>query len=250
MKFIKFINMEISKNNKFLKGFVASFALAVSGFANAGLVERNFQTAGDGLLTYDDVTGYEWLDLSLNIGRNYNSVAADLQTGGAYEGFRYATRSEYETLWAGTSYDHVNWYSATYAGDVDEVQRAALIGELLGYTFDTVKLGQCILSNASYCYRENMGILSDIDSRTGYHWLTHMDFVDSLLDSNSNVGGVSYWYTGYGKPDFVEGSDSYFDQRVSSWLVRDHVEVPEPSTLAIFALGMIGFASRRSKKQS
>ena len=27
-------------------------------------------------------------------------------------------------------------------------------------------------------------------------------------------------------------------------------EVPEPSTLAIFALGMIGLASRRFKKQS
>ncbi|TWX66411.1 PEP-CTERM sorting domain-containing protein [Colwellia sp. C1TZA3] len=30
----------------------------------------------------------------------------------------------------------------------------------------------------------------------------------------------------------------------------DNVLVPEPSTLAIFALGMIGLASRRFKKQS
>ena len=29
-----------------------------------------------------------------------------------------------------------------------------------------------------------------------------------------------------------------------------NVDVPEPSTLAIFALGMIGLASRRYKKQS
>jgi hypothetical protein len=33
-------------------------------------------------------------------------------------------------------------------------------------------------------------------------------------------------------------------------LYRSSVDVPEPSTLAIFALGMIGLASRRFKKQS
>lgn len=33
-------------------------------------------------------------------------------------------------------------------------------------------------------------------------------------------------------------------------LVRDSVQVPEPSTFAIFALGMIGLVSRRFKKQS
>ncbi len=40
----------------------------------------------------------------------------------------------------------------------------------------------------------------------------------------------------------------------SSWtgvaMVRSGFSVPEPSTLAIFALGMIGLASRRFKKQS
>jgi hypothetical protein len=34
-----------------------------------------------------------------------------------------------------------------------------------------------------------------------------------------------------------------------SWTIR-YAQVPEPSTLAIFALGMIGIASRRFKKQS
>ena len=37
------------------------------------------------------------------------------------------------------------------------------------------------------------------------------------------------------------------------FLVREsqrQTQVPEPSTLAIFALGMIGLASRRFKKQS
>jgi hypothetical protein len=39
------------------------------------------------------------------------------------------------------------------------------------------------------------------------------------------------------------------DDRTGAFLHRS-VDVPEPSTLAIFALGMIGLASRRFKKQS
>ncbi|WP_310649977.1 PEP-CTERM sorting domain-containing protein [Colwellia sp. MB02u-14] len=31
---------------------------------------------------------------------------------------------------------------------------------------------------------------------------------------------------------------------------KEYLDVPEPSTLAIFALGMIGLVSRRFKKQS
>jgi hypothetical protein len=38
-----------------------------------------------------------------------------------------------------------------------------------------------------------------------------------------------------------------YNELNNKWLVTD---VPEPSTLAIFALGMIGLASRRFKKQS
>jgi len=40
------------------------------------------------------------------------------------------------------------------------------------------------------------------------------------------------------------------DVATSTSLTGRYVDVPEPSTLAIFALGMIGLASRRFKKQS
>jgi len=44
--------------------------------------------------------------------------------------------------------------------------------------------------------------------------------------------------------------DRYSDDGYAVALVRRSVDVPEPSTLAIFALGMIVLASRRFKKQS
>jgi hypothetical protein len=45
--------------------------------------------------------------------------------------------------------------------------------------------------------------------------------------------------------------NALIDSRVAGLvLIKNQVDVPEPSTLAIFALGMIGLASRRFKKQS
>ncbi|MFT5297631.1 MAG: hypothetical protein ACI9YH_003667 [Colwellia sp.] len=46
------------------------------------------------------------------------------------------------------------------------------------------------------------------------------------------------------------GTDKLDNTLLNTFLVMESVQVPEPSTLAIFALGMIGLASRRFKKQS
>ncbi|MDO6447576.1 PEP-CTERM sorting domain-containing protein, partial [Colwellia sp. 1_MG-2023] len=46
-------------------------------------------------------------------------------------------------------------------------------------------------------------------------------------------------------------TDMTYNQYNYAWVtVTKSTDVPEPSTLAIFALGMIGLASRRFKKQS
>ena len=56
-------------------------------------------------------------------------------------------------------------------------------------------------------------------------------------------------YNWQGKIDDVRVFDTALSQSDVTSLYRA-TEVPEPSTLAIFALGMIGLASRRFKKQS
>jgi len=54
-----------------------------------------------------------------------------------------------------------------------------------------------------------------------------------------------------GAPSFITTSLLAGGSAAESFLVRGQVsDVPEPSTLAIFALGIIGLASRRFKKQS
>ncbi len=46
----------------------------------------------------------------------------------------------------------------------------------------------------------------------------------------------------------IASSDSF--RSIGFLLVREAQDVPEPSALAIFALGMMGLASRRFKKKS
>jgi hypothetical protein len=65
------------------------------------------------------------------------------------------------------------------------------------------------------------------------------DIASLELDSNAASGWrgseLSWWYA-VTSINYVQG--------------EEYAKVPEPSTLAIFALGMIGLASRRFKKQS
>jgi hypothetical protein len=58
----------------------------------------------------------------------------------------------------------------------------------------------------------------------------------------------SYVFSGYIPSNY--GSINNTSTRQGVALVRDTMQVPEPSTLAIFALGIIGLASRRFKKKA
>ena len=50
------------------------------------------------LTTIDTVTGLEWLDITESVNLSYNDVAAELNTGGMFEGYRYANTAEIENL--------------------------------------------------------------------------------------------------------------------------------------------------------
>jgi hypothetical protein len=79
----------------------------------------------------------------------------------------------------------------------------------------------------------------------------------NYLDTNVTVLNsyyVNWHHKGYsGEAEgfsSVRVLDSSFYRLTLNYEYEERVAVPEPSTLAIFALGMIGLASRRFKKQS
>jgi len=77
--------------------------------------------------------------------------------------------------------------------------------------------------------------------------LSGMDFdiTNMAFNISGGTGGVSHTQTTLNS---TGGQQGYLFQDTQTY-VSEQVQVPEPSTLAIFALGMIGLASRRFKKQ-
>jgi hypothetical protein len=49
----------------------------------------------NGNYTTDTISGLDWLDIHETTGRSYQYVTSRLSTGGAYEGWRYATSTEF-----------------------------------------------------------------------------------------------------------------------------------------------------------
>ncbi len=88
---------------------------ALTGSTVAGVISRDWVTVGDGLLTYDTLSGLEWLDppVTSQLGPNvYENTYAAIRPGGALEGFRIATREEFRGLAASAG---VNITTSDYA---------------------------------------------------------------------------------------------------------------------------------------
>jgi len=130
--------------------------------------------------------------------------------------------------------------------------------------------------------KTNFSLTDTFEMINGYHWASTAE-ADAIFGNNSNWSGNHVYYNQGGWSAYQwEGvnrvmfmlSDSlstnkykhagnYDEFRLNTYanidsyslkagfmLIKDDVNVPEPSTLAIFALGIIGLASRRFKKQS
>lgn len=76
---------------------------------NAALIDLDWTTTNDSALLLDTTTGLQWLDLSVTADQSYNQILAQLQQGGAYDGFRYATREEVLHLWSEANISDTNF---------------------------------------------------------------------------------------------------------------------------------------------
>lgn len=225
--------------NKFFKGLVASFALTISCAANAGLItisadvdqtisDANQDGVPDGFLSASDVylrTGFygtHWrsaleFDLSA-IGTFTEVLSADL-----FLQDRGASRSGTLNLWG-------------YFGDgIISLDDATETGNLLGTMY---------INRSAGIQNFNLNVAS---------------FIQSAIDSDEQFAG---FLIGAATPSGFGGAASDMcssESASSSWCdvplltinsVAPDQDVPEPSTLAVFALGLIGLASRKFKKQA
>ena len=226
--------MGIKKENKnkmkYLKMAFMGLVLSVSSFANAGFItadEALVLTGGDlggsydigntidgsGLSIHNETGTMDGLTINQNTGTAFYSSGQNF--GSVEFSFNSSTNIDTFYLWQPI---HFNYQYSTTRGVKDFT---------LEFFDGANSLGLTSLFTATK-YEINQGIYG-AESFSGFSFL---NVTSVILDVKSNWGDSTYWSM----------HEVGFNQVTS--------EVPEPSTLAIFALGMIGLASRRFKKQS
>jgi len=94
------------------------------------------------------------------------------------------------------------------------------------------------------------GFNINFDGGNDFGWTTNSGSF-SFVGTFAVVGGPANIAGAWTVDLYEDFDDSGVDATFRESTIRlNAVDVPEPSTLAIFALGMIGLASRRFKKQS
>jgi hypothetical protein len=243
---------------KFLKAILVSIILSVSCVVNAGLVSDNiynsndasdrYLDAGDTRLFTLDINSY--LDSSLNLELTSASLILYFSDDDNYSLQSQVAPSEADDL-AGT------WGSWRYY--------SSIAGER-NYTNEDVEQAVVGIGSSNIIhdgrYRENTNTEKpfDYEDALGFN---HYDVYNSKYFINDIIL-FDYDFSEFALNDlehdgmidisiFASMSDFKFNGFYFEFEGEElppSVNVPEPSTLAIFALGMIGLASRRFKKQS
>ena len=193
--------------------------------SQAGLIQDVWKTPGDNKVVFDNVTGLNWLDLSVTEGLSLaDSLALDTS-------YSLATNSQVTDLFNTLFPNYVNTktsgpgyynFEQVTAGNITKIAEITNMVSLFGSTAinPSVKM--------------SLGLYRDENDQIRY------------------MGGNSYSNIVYGM-DYSQGPFSTGANGNIGWLLVKNAgpqtSVPEPSTLVIFALGIIGLASRRFKKQ-
>lgn len=224
---------------KFMKVTILALVMCVSSVAQAGLIIGN----------------QEFLDLGLTTEKTNAQIEAMISTDNTLSGYSLATDVDAAMLYnliPGASHTDTGYHAIDYASSSSTSQAVMnffAAGYLKTYNLAEIRTDthgiDFTRNGISSGYLRYMNAGDSSDNQTGYFEVLHY---------NLTVTGFFNWA---GRPD-VNLADttaslgdwaSRSDEEIHSLYVRT-IDVPEPSTIAIFALGMIGLASRRFKKQS
>lgn len=193
--------------------------------ASAILVERDLFSAGDNLLTFDTATGLEWLDVDQTIGLSFNQVTANV--GGWIDlGFVYASIDQVSTLYSNAGVtDRTNTpVSSNFAGASELLMK-------LGCT------GFCSQANSPF----QQGITFDGGSVIAGP--RGVPFVQTFLNESTARAFCVSAGNDCGIAD--DGALS----SIGSYLIREASALPEPATIALFGLGLVGLGLAAGRRR-
>ncbi|MGK0235656.1 MAG: hypothetical protein ACI9EK_002196 [Psychroserpens sp.] len=211
---------------KFLNTALVSLVFIITcltSVANAELIKT-------GNIISDTDTGLDWFALTATTGNSYNTMSSLFSDSNSiYFGYEYASFQQLETLWQSAGYiSTITPTADLYGGNktnnnANDFLALQLLTGLFGVT------GTNCCDRSSGIYKATSGT-----DRLIWDWMTETQQYSTT------------WTQIKANPEATSWS---FNNEIGHWLIRETPkDVPEPSTLAIFALGLIGLASRRFKK--
>jgi hypothetical protein len=217
-------------------------ALAVAATpASAEIVELDWKTPGDKLITKDTASGLEWLDLTVTKGMSFNQVVAATQEGGALRGFRIPNLNDLFGLYGSAvgpvvPYGNGNTPIFDFTPEERAAQRAFVDKMGATFTYDYPDFGT---------RRDAIGFLR----RT-----------PGTEEGEIVAGGLFFYFdSGYASYSWFNNGFStrgVSDPNTGVYLVRGLADpepvppaVPEPATWAMMILGFgLGGAVCRSRR--
>ena len=223
--------------------------LAVLPFSNANAV-----IIDHGSFVSDPATGLDWLDLTATAGLSYNDVSAQLGTGGAFEGWRYATVSELSTLWTafGGNDNYYSGWSTQNDGLFETI--SPVMGDL-----------GCDWRQDPSNTTSNPNPSPDANCTTGAgfsHWITAdlattADAAKYSINEGERLAAVTYNFyirdesltMDYINLKQLTQPDNIADPEFGSALLRVSA-VPVPASVWLFGSGILGLTGIARRKKS
>jgi len=200
---------------------------ALSGSAQATLINTDFADPGDGLLVLDTDTGLEWATIVDNM------TSVDLfntQSIFANQGFTVATMQDLVTLFTNAGAVTLN---LGINNDINNVPAVQNIRTLFNHTSPYTHTGG------------NPWIHGLFDNGNGGY-----DTARVGADYYDNTGSLSFTL---GNNNFINEDSGYSHPAISIWAFRtaqSSVDVSEPSMMALIALAGAGLISFRRKQKA
>jgi hypothetical protein len=221
---------------KFLKLVLVSIYLSVSSFANAGLILGN----------------QEFLGLGATTGKTKTQIETMIAGDNSLAGYALATNVDMANIWNRLPYmqeSNSGWRGLSAA------DKTPVVNDIFDWFFTGTHNYQYGYAST---FNSTQGTVAYDNKQSGYLWYEnsvngavnsgYFQILRDAADASAIYNrGANNTYN-LGDVNTTAGDQSNHHENYISGVYVRSTSVPEPATLAIFALGMIGLATRRFKK--
>lgn len=205
-------------------------ALILPATASATLIEADFLSSGDNLLTQHTESGLEWLDITYTKGAGRNVIENGYKDLLTLHGFRYAKQSEVANLFVSAGIqDLSNGFTSSNLDAAQFTQSLLGVTHSFGY------------GDFDWADGPSLSGIVDFDIYQGpfESAVATIQILDSLPIARATVEDYTV-------------RDNVSHSWVGSFLVRDITTIPSPHTIFLILNGLFGlliFRKLNSKKQ-